>query len=64
MGRRQLVRIVLRRRVSVSRMLEICMSGSTRGSGFIPAPYSTVPFVFSARQVTLICLADCEVSAM
>jgi hypothetical protein len=22
-------------------MLEICMSGSMRGSGFIPAPYST-----------------------
>jgi hypothetical protein len=28
----------LRRRMSVSRMLEICMSGSMRGSGTCPLP--------------------------
>jgi hypothetical protein len=36
--RRQLLAWVLRRRVSVSRMLEICMSGSMRGSGSSPLP--------------------------
>ena len=39
--RRSLRVSALRRRVSVSRMLEICMSGSMRGSRLTPAPYST-----------------------
>jgi hypothetical protein len=59
--RLQLLACALCRRVSVSRMLEICMSGSMRGSGFIPAPYSTDFVAHGRRTVTLSQVAPASV---